>query len=147
MTGRRPRSSTVRLMPAAPVTPVRVAAGPGLPATRGSPPVAAPAPRPARRRLRIRWGRLVAFILGVYLAAGFVSQQLAYWEAQREIRALEAEMRRVEAENRSLRERAGYVQGDAYINEAARERLGLVREGETVIQLVDPGDSGQGSER
>ncbi|PZN07321.1 MAG: hypothetical protein DIU69_11845 [Bacillota bacterium] len=46
-------------------------------------------------------------------------------------------------ENRALRERIQFVRGDAYIDAAARERLGLVRPGETVIQIVEPGEAGE----
>ncbi|HEY8393746.1 MAG TPA: septum formation initiator family protein [Thermaerobacter sp.] len=139
MRGRSARATTIRMLPAAaPVSrrPATGAAGRAAGAAENLAPLGRT--RPARRRVRVRWGRLAAFVLGVYLAAGLVMQQVAFWQAQRELRALEAEAERVAAENRALRERIQFARGEEYIHAAARERLGLVRPGETVIQLVDP---------
>lgn len=143
MTGRfASRYATVRVLPAAAPASRRAATAP---ARRTAGPLGhpGPRPRPVRRRLRVRWGRLVAFVLGAYLATGLVAQQVAYWQARQELRALQAEVQRVAEENRALRERIQFVRGDAYIDAAARERLGLVRPGETVIQIVEPGEAGE----
>ncbi|PZN13011.1 MAG: hypothetical protein DIU69_01775 [Bacillota bacterium] len=135
------RYATVRVLPTAAPASDRVAAAP---ARRTAGPLGHPGrrPRAARRRLRVRWGRLVAIVLGVYLAAGLVAQQVAYGQAQRELRALRAEVQRVAEENRALRERIQFLRGGEYIDAAARERLGLIRPGETVIQIVEPGAAG-----
>lgn len=92
-----------------------------------------------RRRWRIRWGRLVATGIAVYLLAGLVAQQVAFWSTERELEALDAQLRQLEARQRLLREERARVDSPLYVDQAARQRLGLVKEGETVIQLVDQG--------
>ena len=47
------------------------------------------------------------------------------------------------ARHRQLQEAARRVDDPAYVDETARRRLGLVKPGETVIQLVAPEGSSQ----
>lgn len=77
--------------------------------------------------------------IAVYLLAGLVAQQVAFWSTERELEALDAQLRQLEARQRLLREERARVDSPLYVDQAARQRLGLVKEGETVIQLVDQG--------
>ena len=141
----RARTVTGRVPPAGGPVAGHVPAGrlavvPVAPARPGE----APRPRTVRRRWRVRWGRLAALAVGAYLLGGLFLQQWAFWSAQRELHALDLQLRQLEARQRALLEERRHVQDDAYVDEAARQRLGLVRPGETVIQLVEPEEGGAG---
>ncbi|WP_169312820.1 FtsB family cell division protein [Thermaerobacter marianensis] len=104
---------------------------------------AATGPRPVRRRWRLRWGRLAATAVAAYLLAGLVLQQVALWQARQELRALDRQLQELRGQQAELRAAEQRVDDPAYVDETARQRLGLVKPGETVIQLVDePGAAG-----
>jgi len=58
----------------------------------------------------------------------------AIFQARRETRVLSAQIAMLRAENASMRRRADALRGDpATIEEAARETLGLAKQGEIVV--------------
>lgn len=122
------------------MAPLRALAGgdPGRPDAGG-----APSPATVRRRLRVRWGRLVAAGVALYLLAGFVLQQWALWQARQDLRALDQQLAALRARHRQLQEAVRRVDDPAYVDETARRRLGLVKPGETVVQLVAPEGSAE----
>ncbi len=73
---------------------------------------------------------VVAFIL-------YMGQVIAYWEAKRELQAMEKQQHIMEAENNLLREEMILLQDNEYIEIKAREKLGLVRPGEMIFYVVD----------
>ncbi|EKP94713.1 septum formation initiator [Thermaerobacter subterraneus DSM 13965] len=115
------------------------AAGPGWPPGAGGrgAPVPGPGRRPVRRRLRLRLGRLAAVVVAAYLLSGLVLQQWALWQARQELRALDRQVQVLQDRAAELEAARRRIQDPAYVDETARERLGLVQPGETVIQLVD----------
>lgn len=76
----------------------------------------------------------VAFYIGSAYAVGFVK----IYRLTAKIRAIEAQIAAVEAENEGLRRQLEYINSDAYIEAVARSELGLVRPGETAVVLVKP---------
>lgn len=92
---------------------------------------------PARSRLPLL---LLAIIL-VYLGFSFVSQMNHLWEMQRSVAEMQARVKELQAKNQDLWERLQVLQSDAYIEQAARERLGLVKPGETRVVPVSPGQT------
>ncbi|WP_169328688.1 FtsB family cell division protein [Thermaerobacter subterraneus] len=96
-----------------------------------------PGRRPVRRRLRLRLGRLAAVVVAAYLLSGLVLQQWALWQARQELRALDRQVQVLQDRAAELEAARRRIQDPAYVDETARERLGLVQPGETVIQLVD----------
>ncbi|GIV97138.1 MAG: hypothetical protein KatS3mg057_1795 [Herpetosiphonaceae bacterium] len=94
--------------------------------------------RPTLRRGWLRWLGLRLVWLGlaalmVYFVFNFVSTSLELSKLDAQIAEREAENAMLAAENERLKGELEYVESDAYVERAAREQLGMAREGETVI--------------
>ena len=86
----------------------------------------------SRRRLGIAAGVLLAASL-----AGFgVRESIHVWQLRQELRALERDVSTLIEKQRKLEEIAERLRSDpAYVEKLAREEVGMVREGETVLKL------------
>lgn len=74
-----------------------------------------------------------ALVVAVLLAVGFGRAYIKDYSSIQEIRELEAEAKRLEAEQISLLELLQYVQSDAYVEEEARTNLQYKEPNEEVI--------------
>src|SRR5574341_2184174 len=95
-----------------------------------------------RRQRTVRQGLwVVGGAIGAVLAVSFFFSEmglLKYLSMQDHARQLEQEIRGIEKTNAELRTEISRLQQDpARIEEVARERLGFVRKGETVYQVVE----------
>lgn len=72
-------------------------------------------------------------LLVVLFVSAFAKEFFRRYEIQREIVALEQEAATLETRQTELRGLVEYFQSDAYKESEARERLGLQKEGESVI--------------
>ena len=86
---------------------------------------------------------LVGLIAGGMLVASFFFDEMGvpkYLDMLKRAERLQAEIKDLERTNAELRTDITRVQRDpARIEELARERLGFVRKGETVYQIVEEG--------
>ncbi|NPV74481.1 MAG: septum formation initiator family protein [Pelotomaculum sp.] len=102
-----------------------------------------PERRTARRRSfnfsRSRLPALVALLLLGYLAITFSSQFGRLSVLQKNVDSIQQEVQELKQKNAALREELQMVQSDAYIEKTAREKLGLVKPGETRVVPVPPG--------
>lgn len=93
--------------------------------------------RPARHR---RIATLVWTSLGAVIVVGFlfvaVFPTRAYLEQKRAISAAEERVSVLREHNKQLEEQKSQLQTDAGIEELARERHGLVREGEKAYAVI-----------
>jgi cell division protein FtsB len=83
---------------------------------------------------------------GILVAAFFFDEMgiPKYLEMRRHALQLEQEIGDIERSNAALRKEIGRLQHDpARIEELARERLGFVRKGETVYQVIEEPDRSQ----
>lgn len=87
-------------------------------------------PRKAKARSRKgglpRFARVAFAVVFVYLFVGFCLQQIEVMKLARQVGDLEAQAASLEAENARLAEEIEYAKSDAYIEQVAREELGLV---------------------
>jgi cell division protein FtsB len=86
----------------------------------------------SRRRLGI-----VAVVLLAASLAGFgVRESIRVWQLRQELRALEADVSTLIERQKRLEEIAERLRSDpAYLEKLAREEMGMVREGETVLKF------------
>lgn len=63
----------------------------------------------------------------------FISQQVRIYSLKKQINLAQTEEKTVKAKNQELKEEVKMSQSDAYIEKLARERLGLIKEGETPV--------------
>lgn len=88
---------------------------------------------------RSRLPLMVAVLLMGYLAVSFSSQFGKLSSMQREISSIEQQVQELKEKNASLRQELQLVQSDAFIEKTAREKLGLVKPGETRVVPVPEG--------
>lgn len=95
----------------------------------------------ATGRKKIRRGSslirlLVCLLIGILLYASRDNIG-CIWEMYREKAALEQQVADMEAENGELAEKVRYMATDAWVEQAARDELGLVKPGEIVLIPAD----------
>lgn len=86
----------------------------------------------SRRRLGVAVGVLLAATF-----AGFgVRESIHIWQMRRELRALERNVSTLTEKQKKLEEIAERLRSDpVYLEKLAREEVGMVREGETVLKF------------
>jgi cell division protein DivIC len=90
------------------------------------------------KRPRKRWRitpRFLLFLLSlilIWIGVGFANRYLHIVLLQGKIVRVEREITAIKSRNEAIREQIEEMQSDAYIEKVAREKLGLIRPGETV---------------
>ena len=96
----------------------------------------------ARKSFSISRSRLPAVVLSlllVYLVISFCTQFSKLTVMQRDVRNIQQQVQEMQQKNASLREELRLAQSDAYIEKTAREKIGLVKPGETRVITAVPG--------
>jgi cell division protein FtsB len=75
---------------------------------------------------------LVVLFLGYFLTI-LIRQQFEMYSQQDRITGLQQEISQVQHDNEVLSRQIDHTQSDEYIEQAARDRLGWVKEGETIF--------------
>lgn len=83
--------------------------------------------------------KFILSILLIYIVFMFGRCYLALQKVDADISRLQAKKNLLLAEKRSLLEKKRYVNSNAYIEQVARENLGLVKPGEKLLMLAEPG--------
>lgn len=102
-----------------------------------------PKKRVKRRKLswfsRARLPAVLALIFLGYLLFSFSIQFNRLSVMQKKLQEIQEEVQTLQQRNTSLQEELRMIQSDAYIEKEAREKLGLIKPGETRIVPVKPG--------
>jgi cell division protein FtsL len=97
-----------------------------------------------KKRLAFRPGKkipaLIAIFLLFYLLISFVMHFQKLYTLQKDIKEIERQLQELSIKNDELKKQLKQVQSDAYIEQVAREKLGLVKPGESRIVPVPKGD-------
>ncbi len=83
-----------------------------------------------------------AFFLGlaaILLCAFFLPLQIKTWEMQSELNQLQNKKQELLLQQQQIQQQIGYYSSDAYVEEAARQDLGLVKPGEDLVMPATPG--------
>jgi len=83
-----------------------------------------------------RLPRLVLVLLLAYLVISFASQFTRLWAMQRDLQQIQQRVDQLQQKNNDLRQQLQLVQSNDYIEQVAREKLGLVKPGESRIVQV-----------
>ena len=101
---------------------------------------------PAEARLQIeglsprRLGIVAMVELAVVLAVFGVKESVRAWQMRRDMRAVERELTTLQAQQADLTKTVERLRNDPlYIEKLAREEMGMVREGETVLKFPSQG--------
>jgi cell division protein FtsB len=83
-----------------------------------------------------RLGVIAMVTLAVGLAVFGVKESVRAWQMRRDVRAVEREMDTLRAKQAELTRTVDRLRNDPlYIEKLAREEIGMVREGETVLKF------------
>lgn len=91
-----------------------------------------------RKQKHFRWTALVILLIVAACLIRIGSQVKQYFGLQQQALALEAELDLVQEEYDAKQGQIELLNDRAYIERLARERLGMVKAGETVVLIVDP---------
>ncbi len=105
------------------------------------------APRVDLERLSPRrLGTIAMVVLAVGLAVFGVKESVRGWQMRRDMRAVEREVEALRAKQAELTRTVERLRNDPlYIEKLAREEMGMVREGETVLKF--PSQTSPGTPR
>ncbi len=90
-----------------------------------------------RRTLRYeRLGVALVLVLAVGLAVFGVRESVRVWRMRQEIQTLERDVQTMSARRKQLEQQAERLRNDpSYIEKLAREDMGMVRQGDTVLKF------------
>lgn len=98
----------------------------------------APVGRKTFKLSRSKLPLLMLAVLIAYFIFSFSTQFNRLSIMQRDVLAVEQQVKDLQKKNADLREQLKLVQSDAYVEQVAREKLGLVKPGESRIIPVKP---------
>jgi len=88
--------------------------------------------------LRSRWFFFLSLFLIAYIFIALGRMVYQNWRINQQILNLEKEVTEIEAENQKLSDLIAYFQTQTFKEQEAREKLGLVMEGEKVLVIPEP---------
>ena len=83
-----------------------------------------------RRRVRVRWFRVLTLLAAAYFIYLAVGQQFELYTIQRETYSLRGRIAELEQSNKTLADEKTKLSSPAYVEKIARDELGLVKPGE-----------------
>ena len=84
-------------------------------------------------RLKFKAKFLVAIVFVGYFSSILFRQELEMHRQKKRIGELRQEISQVKQDNDSLSRRVKHTRSDEYVEQAARDKLGWVKEGETIF--------------
>lgn len=98
---------------------------------------------PRRSGSRAIWKRRMFFLglTAVILCALFLPLQIKAWGLQNKLNQLQDERQALLQRQQQIEEQIEYYNSDAYVEEAARQKLGLVKPGEARVLQAIPGEA------
>ena len=90
-----------------------------------------------------RLGTILMVVLAVGLAVFGVKESVRAWQMRRDMQTVERELGALRAKQAELTRTVDRLRNDPlYIEKLAREEMGMVREGETVLKFPSQGAAG-----
>lgn len=83
-----------------------------------------------RRKIRVKWFRLIILMVIGYSLYVFANQHLQYIAISRETEASQIQLEQLKQVNEAMVNEKQKLSTDAYVEKLAREELGLVKPGE-----------------
>lgn len=92
-----------------------------------------PAPKFRRRRNGARFILIICVTIAGYIAFSLGNQYSYLYAMQNNVETIQAQVEELRNKNAALREEINKIKSDAYVEQVAREQLGLVKPGETLV--------------
>lgn len=84
-------------------------------------------------KFKFKLKKLLLIILVVYLGYTYINQQILINEKKALLNDCKVELNEMEIENQNLMDEVKMSNTYSYVERLAREKLGLIKEGETVV--------------
>lgn len=84
-----------------------------------------------KKRMNLK--NMVIIILIAIFVISYIRQEITMNKIQKEIAAKQTQLNELESKNKKLQDEVNQSSTDQYIERMARERLGMIKEGEKVI--------------
>lgn len=78
---------------------------------------------------------LIILVLSIIFIVGFVRQEHAMSRIEKDKQAKQEQLRDLEQKNERLKEESEKAQSDEYLEQLARERLNMIKKGETSVEI------------
>ena len=85
--------------------------------------------------LHFRWVQILIIIVGISLIVSLSRDILKLFKAFDEMKLAEKKVEELQKEGESLAQKKDYYQSEFFVEEEARDKLNMAREGETVVIL------------
>lgn len=82
---------------------------------------------------KINFKKVVLCLIGVYMCFILVSQQITLSRQHKNINEYTSQLEQAEEKNQQLQDEITLSNDDSYIEKLAREKLGLIRSGESSV--------------
>lgn len=87
--------------------------------------------------MKVRFISIICFLIGLYLIVSFSRDLWRLAQKEGEIQKANSRLEKLENQNQELEQKAKEVQTPEFVEKEAREKLGLAKEGETVVILPE----------
>ena len=98
--------------------------------------------KPSAKRARRMLVVFFVFLM-VYFGTAIVKAQVDLYQANQELRELDEVLFQLQLEKETLEHEREFVESEEYVEFKAKRELGLLKPGETLIILKDPGEDEQ----
>ncbi len=95
-------------------------------------------PRAKKRKLKLGGPGLVLLVMLGFAVYSFGGQVAQTYKVQTEMKKLQQQMDQLKKRNEDLKKQVSRLESGAWVERAAREKLGLVKPGEKLILEVKP---------
>jgi cell division protein DivIC len=92
--------------------------------------------RSAKKRKVLRWRNLLVLFLVFFFCFRLGTQVKQYFELEQEAEYYRAQLAVAEEEYQQQLEKQELLYNESYLERMARERLGMVKEGESVVSIM-----------
>lgn len=94
------------------------------------------AARPVKRKRTFRWSKLLLILAAVFCIVQLCGKIDRYRALEDEVALYEAQLAQAQAEYEEKQATIALLDNEAYIERLARENLGMVKAGETVVSAI-----------
>ncbi|MCI1944589.1 FtsB family cell division protein [Clostridium luticellarii] len=84
-------------------------------------------------KIKIKWKNIFFLLLILYIGYIFISQQIIMHNIKEQIAERRTDEQRAKVKNQRLQDEVKMSVSDMYIEKLAREKLGLIKQGETPV--------------
>lgn len=93
------------------------------------------------RKKRLGYARIIICALGIYLLFSFLMGGYQIWQIKKQLSQVEGEQNLLNQQQQALHKEVQSLQDPEVIEKIARESLGMVKQGETIVVPAIPGSN------